>query len=493
MLDTLRKRQRTLLIIITVVTIVTFIVFLNPSTRMRGGPQSVIGTINGRSVSLEDVQKMSNLSELAYWLRLYDFVQHLAPGQNEARTRDEETLGFVWNLLLLRDEAKALQVEPSDDEIRDAEKQLPVFQTDGRFDQAKYQQFTTLASARGLTPADIDNLVADNLRVQDIYRLVTAASPLPEAMLRHDYELSQGKMNLAVLSFKAVDFKDNHDFSDAAVNSYYQDHSVRYELPEKRKIEYVAFTLTDNQKKLADKEKQPVLKSLADSAEAFQQDVSEHPGDFDKKAKEKDLKVEQTGMFTSNDPDPLIAKEKGLVTAANNLSKEQPVTDVIQGADAFYVAKLADIDPVHVAPLADVRGQVVAAMKADALHAEILKETKGGASFVDAAKKAGVAPETPPAFSLTDPGQQSATAMLIRENGLELSPGETSDVLLQGQDYVFVNLLSREPIDEAKYAEFKKANSTAIEQSYGNLVFKEWLRVALQKAGGSPLARYQSS
>ena len=493
MLDTLRKRQRTLLIIITVVTIVTFIVFLNPSTRMRGGPQSVIGTINGRSISLEDVQKLSNLPELAYGLGLIDFVRHLMPGQNEARTRDEETLGFAWNLLLLRNEAKALQVEPSDDEIRNAEKKLTAFQTDGHFDQAKYQQFVTFAGMRGLTPADIDNVVADNLRVQDVYRLVTAASPMPESMLRHDYELSQGKMNLAVVSFKAADFKDNHDFTDAAVNSYYQDHSFRYELPEKRKIEFVGFTLTDNQKKLADKEKQTVLKSLADGAEAFQQDVSEHPDDFDKKAKEKDLKVEQTGMFTSNDPDPLIAKENGLATAANNLSKEQPVTDVIQGADGFYVAKLAGVDPAHVAPLADVRGQVVAAMKADAVHTEILKETKGGASFLDAAKKAGVTPETPPAFSLADPGQQTPIAGLISQNGLELSPGETSDVLSQDQDYVFVSLLSREPIDEAKYAEYKKTNSSGIEQYYGNLVFKEWLRVALQKAGGSPLTRYQSS
>ncbi|MBV8276531.1 MAG: SurA N-terminal domain-containing protein [Verrucomicrobia bacterium] len=493
MLDTLRKRQRTLLIIITVVTIVTFIVFLNPSTRMRGGPQSVIGTINGRSVSLEDVQKLSNVAELAYGLGLMDFARHLTPGQNEARTRDEQTLGFAWNLLLLRDEAKALQVEPSDDEIRNAEKKLTVFQTDGHFDQEKYQKFTVFATMKGLTPADIDNVVADNLRVQGVYRLITAASPMPESMLRHDYELGQGKMNLAVLSFKAADFKDNHDFSDTAVNSYYQDHGYRYELPEKRKIEFVAFTLTDNQKKLADKEKQAVLKSLADNAEAFQQDVSEHPDDFDKKAKEKDLHVEQTGMFTGNDPDPLIAKEQGLVTAANNLSKEQSVTDVIQGADGFYVAKLTDIDPVHVAPLADVRGQVVAAMKADAVHADILKEMKGGATFADAAKKAGVTPETPPAFSLVDPGQQAAIATLISENGLELAPGDTSDVLSQGQDCLFVHLLSREPIDEAKYAEYKKTNSTGIEQFYGNLVFKEWLRVALQKAGGSPLAKYQRS
>jgi hypothetical protein len=205
------------------------------------------------------------------------------------------------------------------------------------------------------------------------------------------------------------------------------------------------------------------------------------------------LKVEQTGMFTSNDPDPLIAKETGLVTAANNLSKEQPVTDVIQGADGFYVAKLAGIDPAHAAPLADVRGQAVAAMKADAVHADILKEMKVGASFLDAAKKAGVTPETPPAFSLADAGKQTAIATLISQNGLELAPGDTSEVLSQGQDSVFFHLLSREPIDEAKYAEFKKANSSGIEQFYGNLVFKEWLRVALQKAGGSPLARYQSS
>ena len=492
MLDTLRKRQRSLLIIITVVTIVTFIVFLNPSTRMRGGPGGEIGKINGRSVTVEDVQKLYNIPGLAYGLGLTDFVQRLIPA--DVRTQDEQNLGFAWNLLLLRDEAKALQTEPSDDVIRNAEKNLPVFQTDGHFDQEKYQKFTVIASMRGFTPADIDNVVADSLRVENVFQLVTAAAPMPESMARKNYEQAQAKMNLAVVSFKAADLKENHDFSDAAVNTYYQDHSYRYQLPEKRKIEYVAFTLTDNQKKLADKEKQGVLKSLADGAEAFQQEVSEHADDFEKKAKEKDLKVEQTGMFTSNDPDPLIAREEGLSRAAENLSKEQPVTDVIQGTDGFFVAKLTDVDPAHVAPLADVRGQVVAAMKAEAARADILKEMKAGATFADAAKKAGVTPETPPAFSLIEPGNQAAIVGLIRENSLDLAPGDTSDILSQGQDSVFIHFLSREPIDEAKYAEFKKSRLPEFNQMFaGKVVFQEWLRVELKKAGGSPLARYQSS
>ena len=492
MLDTLRKRQRTLLIIITVVTIVTFIVFLNPSTRMRGGPGGEIGKINGRSVTVEDVQKLYNIFSLAYGLGLTDFVQHLIPA--DARTQDEQNLGFAWNLLLLRDEAKALQVEPTDEVIQNAEKNLPAFQTDGKFDSEKLQKFAVIASMRGFTLADIDSLVADSIRVDQVFHLVTAAAPMPEGMARKNYEQAQAKMNLALVSFKAADLKDNHDFSDAAVNTYYQDHSYRYELPEKRKIEYIAFTLTDNQKKLADKEKQGTLKSLADSAEAFQQEVSEHPNDFEKKAKEKDLKVEQTGMFSSNDPDPLIAKEQGLSRAVENLSKEQPVTDVIQGTEGFFVAKLTDVDPAHVAPLADVRGQVIAAMKAEAARTDILKEMKAGASFADAAKKVGVTPETPPAFSLVEPGNQQAIVGLIGENRLELAPGDTSDILPQGQDSVFIHFLSREPIDEAKYAEFKKAQLPQFNQMFASkVVFQEWLRVELKKSGGSPLTRYQSS
>jgi peptidyl-prolyl cis-trans isomerase D len=490
MLDTLRKRQRVLLIFITVVTIVTFVIFLNPTTRSRFGGQAVIGNVNGKPVTVEEVQKLGNTLRLGYSLGLPGFYELLRA--TDARTRDEETLGFAWNLLVLRDEAKALQIEPSDSSIRDAEKALSPFQTDGKFDPDKYRQFVTALGLQGFTPADIDGVVADNLRIEQLVDLISSGARVPESGLRRQYELANNKMNLAVLSFKAADYKDNHEFPDPAVNSYYQDHSFRYELPEKRKIEFVAFTLTDNQKKLDMKEKQAVLKSLADNAEAFQTAVSEHPDTFEKTAQEKNLHFDQTGMFTDNDPDPLIAKETGLVHAAMALTKDQPVSDVIQGADGFYVARLVNLDPAHAAPLADVRGQVVAAMKADAVRSEILKEMKAGTSFLDAAKKAGVTPETPAPFSLAAPGASQSIATLISQNNLHLDPGDTSDVLTDGQNSVFVHLLSREPIDQVAYATFKKNQLPMINRGYGLMAFREWLRVATKKAGGSPLSGFQA-
>src|SRR5260370_42035415 len=103
---------------------------------MRGGPGGEIGKINGRSVTVEDVQKLYNIPGLAYGLGLTDLFQRLLPA--DARTQDGQNLEFAWNLLLLRDAAKALQTDPSDDAIRNAAKTLQAVQTDGHVDQEKY-------------------------------------------------------------------------------------------------------------------------------------------------------------------------------------------------------------------------------------------------------------------------------------------------------------------------------------------------------------------
>src|SRR3984893_13926450 len=137
MLDSIRKRQRTLLTIITIVVIVAFAWFYNPSSMRRGaGPSGAIGKLNGRTITVGDIQKIERSIQLAFSLGMRDLVEDLT---TEGRTRDDQSLSFAWNLLLLRDEAKQLQVVPSAEQIRNTEKALPQFQTNNQFDAAKYQ------------------------------------------------------------------------------------------------------------------------------------------------------------------------------------------------------------------------------------------------------------------------------------------------------------------------------------------------------------------
>src|SRR5580658_5532990 len=125
MLESIRKRQRTLLTIVTIVVIVAFAWFYNPATMRRAaGPGGAIGKLNGRTITVGDIQKIERNIQVIFSLGMQELVQDLT---TEGRTRDDQSLSFAWNLLLLRDEAKRLQVEPSADQIRNAEKALPQF------------------------------------------------------------------------------------------------------------------------------------------------------------------------------------------------------------------------------------------------------------------------------------------------------------------------------------------------------------------------------
>jgi len=48
-------------------------------------------------------------------------------------------------------------------------------------------------------------------------------------------------------------------------------------------------------------------------------------------------------------------------------------------------------------------------------------------------------------------------------------------------------MTGKEPVDDQKYAEFKKAEYAQQNSRYEKLAMREWLRVELQKAGRPPI------
>jgi peptidyl-prolyl cis-trans isomerase D len=500
MLETIRKRQRVLLVVITGLTIVSFIWFMNP-TRTRDTPQAVIGKINGRSITVEELTKVDRSAQIAYLLQFSDLLHQLAPQQG---SQEQQREVFAWNVLLIRDEAKRLQLDPSVEEIRNSERSLAAFQTDNQFDASKYQQMVELLKRNGMTAADLDNVVADNLRYQKIAAIIRGSAPLPEALYRETYEQQNQLLHCSYVRLNAADFVKDIQISDQDIQNYYKEHAAQLQTPEKRKIEFAAFTLTDDQKKLGDPEKQAALKKLAEQAEAFVQPMGEHPDHFDRIAQEKGVKVQQTGFFEASKPDPLIMTAPEVVQQAQNLTKDQPL-DEVQAKDGFYVIRLLEIQPSRPLTLDEAKDQITASIRKSKVQAAILAKgqqirtqiedaIKGGATFSEAAQKAGVKIETAPAFALMGkPDMQNPVFVALRMNQVELQPGQISGVLFENEDGLLVRLDSKDPIDENKYEEDKKTQYAAFNDFFAGQMFREWLRVATQKAGGSPLTGFQSS
>ena len=72
-------------------------------------------------------------------------------------------------------------------------------------------------------------------------------------------------------------------------------------------------------------------------------------------------------------------------------------------------------------------------------------------------------------------------------NAVELDTNETSKLLQDHDSALIIHMVRKDPVDEQKYAEFKKTEYAQQNSHYEKLAIREWLRVELQKAGKPPI------
>ena len=131
MIHIFRKNQRVMMLVVAILTIIAFIWLYNPDTKSRNvGPDSV-GKIYGRNLTQADIDREIRNYGLALTMGQLDLISSLGgTAENENVALSE----FIWNLQVLQHQAKELGVHPTDMQVADRIKTLPVFSTDGQFD-----------------------------------------------------------------------------------------------------------------------------------------------------------------------------------------------------------------------------------------------------------------------------------------------------------------------------------------------------------------------
>src|SRR6202030_2029037 len=105
----------------------------------------------------------------------------------------------------------------------------------------------------------------------------------------------------------SADFVKEIKVSDDDIRKYYEAHKTELNTEEKRKVEFVRLALSEEQKKLKDKERIDALQKLADRANDFSQALLEKGSDFHQVAAKFQLPIQATGEFTSTAPDPKLS------------------------------------------------------------------------------------------------------------------------------------------------------------------------------------------
>jgi peptidyl-prolyl cis-trans isomerase D len=501
MIKVLRKHRNWLMIVIAILALPFCIYFVKSDPSLIRA--DTFAVMYGHKITIIEARRDAHLYQLARLLGMSDFTEGLAPGQGS----DDQKIGaFIVNLNVLRHEADRLGIEPAESEIIDAVRKFPGLQGGSGFDSAKYDQVEReLLPSLGFADEQLREVARDELSLKRIKELIGSSVSLPESESKSNYEQLYGKNFVTVVRVKATDQMKDVKVTDDDIKKYYDSHSSELKTEPKRKVEFVRLALTDEQKKLKDKERIDALQKLADRANDFSQALLEKGADFHQVAAKFQLPVETTGEFTPSAPDPKLKSDPQLNQAAFNLTKEEPNSDPIQTADGFAVLHLGGTVESRALTLDEAKQKITDAIKNDRAREMALGKGRKAVETLRNGLKAGqplqftleqaggLKAEKVEPFAVGDgldaknsdekPKNEPADLMMIKNIAGGLLPGEVSDFAPWIDGGMIVIMEKREPPDPAKYQQAKTSFEERYLKTAREYVFMEWLRDRKRDAG----------
>ncbi len=484
MITLIRKNQKGLMIFITVLIVIAFGWLYNDTNLEKVGTDRV-ATIYGRTITMTDVDRSRRMMQLSGALQQFDYLQALVGNV----VTDEQALeAFTLNQVIVKKEADELGIHPSDEEVASTLRSLPTFQSEGRFDVARYSQFLEeMLAPNGFTQAQLEEAVRNSLRFQKIRELVGSAAGLSQQEARELFDRGRRKMKVSVVRLDSAAVPGTVEVTDEEIKARYDADPESYKSDEKRSVRFVKLTLPEEAQKLEGRERVSSMQALSNRAGEFTQAMLEDGADFEKTAAKFGLEVQTTGEFTRSGTDPAFEAVPALVPAAFSLSEEDPNSDAITFKDGFYILQLHQVVPSRALTFEEARERIAANLREEKMRVQMLAHSEAvrkqiadamqsGVAFSEAAERAGVKAETIAPFSLAEPDFQVQDLREIAMTAMELKPGETSSFTPTGSGGILVYLEGYEPVPDEMFASEKSTITSSLLENRRNTLFREWLR-----------------
>ena len=437
MLSQIRHIQKGVLIIVCIVVIIAF-AFLYSDYDPQGGSANTSFVIYGKAYREKETRVLSNSFDVALRLMLYDFVRSLFGEGRE----DSDRTDYVLNLVILREEAKRLGVQPSPEEVQKAIPNLPIFKIQSWAGE-KYIR-DNITGPMGFTDADLYQLVKDYLSWKKIHELLASGiEPTPDEIDKiyiRDYQRISG----SVISFSREEEEKKLKISDKEIEEYYDKNKDELLSEEKRKASYVQFSIPEikpdatKEQQAEHKEKENAFKK---KVAAVYEEMAAEGAEFKKVAAAHKLEIAETGLISITDTPKELEDKTDVLRAVYRVSKEQALSPPIrQENGSYYIVHLDELQEPEPMPLSDATVAIrkvlktqksIEQLQAAAAKAQstINEALAAGKSFAEGAKLAEVKPVKLPVFSSDDPPKEIDNASLIVATAAAMKAKELSGIV----------------------------------------------------------------
>lgn len=202
---------------------------------MSQGPSNVLASIGGNRITMDDLRQAID-SEM----------RSVSPEGNPQVT--PAIASTILDDMVLRQamamEAKKMGLEVSSREVRATLEQLPWLYPKGQFiGMAAYKNIVN--QQMGMTTQEFEDQIRQRLLLQKIQAVVSDGVEVSPAQVHDAYEQTYMKAKIQYVVFDPGKLLKAVPVTDKVLESYFKEHSQRYEQKEQRQVQYVLITPDD--------------------------------------------------------------------------------------------------------------------------------------------------------------------------------------------------------------------------------------------------------
>ncbi|PVZ87335.1 peptidylprolyl isomerase [Serratia sp. S1B] len=475
MMDNLRAAANHVVLKIILALIILSFVLTGVGNYLIGGSSDYAAKVNSQVIERGQLEQAFQSERNRMQQQLGDQFSELAGNEGYMRQLRHQVLMQLIDKTLLDQYAKKLGLTVSDEQVKEAIRKEPYFQTDGQFDNDKY---LALINRSGFSPESYAQSMRQQLINQQMIQGFGGSDiVLPnEAQAMVALMLQERDVRLATIDLKAIQAQQTA--SDDELKAYYEQNKNSFTAPEQVKVSYILLDATAMQNKVTvteaditayydqhqsnfgqpERKKFSIIQLKTEAEANAVLDELKKGADFATLAKKK-----STDIVSSRNGGEMDWMEPGSMPdelKQANLTEKGQLSGVVKSSVGYLIVRLDDIQASKVKPLSEVHDALAKQVKlekaVDAFYALQQKvseaATNDNESLASAEEAAGIKAahtewftrDNPPAVLNSKSVVQAIFGgSLIGENG---APGSNSDVItIDGDRAVVVRVVAHQP------------------------------------------------
>lgn len=378
MMDNLRAASNHVVLKILLGLIILSFVLTGVGGYLTGGNGDYAAKVNGQEISRAQLERAFSSERTRQQQMLGEQFSALAGNEGYMQQIRQQALSQLIDEVLLDQYAKDIGLAISDEQIKQAIFSQPAFQTDGKFDNAKYM---SLISNLGFSADQYAEALRKQLTTQQLIQSVTGTdfvlgneTDSLAALVSQQRLVREVTINVNALVAKQT-------VTPEEINNYYQQNKNSFMTPEQFRVSYIKLDAASMQQPVSEsdiqswydqhqqeytqpqRDRYSIIQTKTEAEAQSVVDALKAGGDFAALAKEKSadpISARNGGdmgwLEPATTPDEL--KEAGL-------KEKGQLSGVIKSSVGFIVARLDDIQPAKIKALAEVHDEIAAKVKQD--------------------------------------------------------------------------------------------------------------------------------